>query len=54
MPALRAKLFEWFTKYGANSTYEIEARVKDVSQLGPAVLAKMKGNKGWSNTQRRR
>ena len=51
MPALRAKLLEWFTKYGANSTYEIEARVKDVSQLGfEAVLAKMKGNKGWSNT----
>ena len=51
MPALRAKLLEWFTKYGANSTYEIEARVKDVSQLAfEAVLAKMKGNKGWSNT----
>ena len=28
MPALRAKLLEWYTKYGANSTYEIEARVK--------------------------
>ena len=49
-PAVRQRLIEWFARYGASPTYEIEVRIKDVTELGwNTVYKKLSSNRGWSN-----
>ena len=44
-------LCKWFDQHARNPQMEIEARIKNITQMGfEAVLKHMKANKGWSNT----
>ena len=48
---VRTKLREWFVRYGPNPKFEIEARIRDVTEVGfNSVLQKLLSNRGWSNT----
>uniref|UniRef100_A0A7S0L938 mRNA 5'-phosphatase n=1 Tax=Coccolithus braarudii TaxID=221442 RepID=A0A7S0L938_9EUKA len=44
-------MHSWFMQYTTNPQIEIEARIRDVKQMGfEAVLAHLKSNTQWSNT----
>lgn len=47
---MKARLKEWFGRYSQVPTFEIEARVRDVSPAGfTHVVNKMQKNPQWSN-----
>ena len=49
-PQVREQLHAWFVRYGNNQQFEIEARIRDVTELGFKVVeAKLSSNKAWSN-----
>ena len=51
----RERVLSWFKGNSDNPGIEVEARIKDVSQLGfETVLRNLASNKGWSNTPKER
>ena len=51
----RERVLSWFKGNSDNPEIEVEARIKDVSQLGfETVLRNLASNKGWSNTPKER
>ena len=51
----RERVLSWFKGNSDNKGIEVEARIKDVSQLGfETVLRSLASNKGWSNKPKER
>lgn len=45
------RLAGWFRKYGASTVYEVECRIRDVTEAGfERVLQSLLSNKSWTNT----
>ena len=50
----RDQLVGWFRSYGTNPLFEIECRIKDVTEVGfERVLTNLHSNKSWSTPPQR-